>query len=226
MKVNQRLVAPDLWIVPLQRPDLLNVYVAGDVLIDAGAFFTTRSLVAALQAHPISVHVLTHAHFDHQGGSRAVCEAFGAPLWCGAGDLEAAETGDWAPLLPHPDGWVARLSRRLASPGHPVARVLKDGDEVGELTVIEAPGHTPGHLAFWRKRDRALILGDVLFHRNPVTYRAGLTEPFRFATFDPSTNRESARRLAALEPRVVCFGHGGPLTDIARFLDFVEDLPP
>lgn len=226
MKVNQRLVAPDLWIVPLQRPDLLNVYVAGDVLIDAGASFTTRSLVAALQAHPISVHVLTHAHFDHQGGSHAVCEAFGAPLWCGAGDLEAAETGDWAPLLPHPDGWVARLSRRLASPGHPVARVLKDGDEVGELTVIEAPGHTPGHLAFWRKRDRALILGDVLFHRNPVTYRAGLTEPFRFATFDPSTNRESARRLAALEPRVVCFGHGGPLTDIARFLDFVEDLPP
>jgi glyoxylase-like metal-dependent hydrolase (beta-lactamase superfamily II) len=226
MKVNQRLVAPDLWIVPLQRPDLLNVYVAGDVLIDAGASFTTRSLVAALQAHPISVHVLTHAHFDHQGGSRAVCEAFGAPLWCGAGDREAAETGDWAPLLPHPDGWVARLSRRLASPGHPVARVLKDGDEVGELTVIEAPGHTPGHLAFWRERDRVLILGDVLFHRNPVTYRAGLTEPFRFATFDPSTNRESARRLAALEPRVVCFGHGGPLTDIARFLDFVEDLPP
>ena len=225
MNVNQRLVAPDLWIVPLRRPDLLNVYVAGDVLIDAGPSFTTRSLVAVLQVHPISVHVLTHAHFDHQGGSRAVCEAFGAPLWCGAGDREAAKTDDWAHLLPHPDGWVARLSRRLASPGHPVARVLKDGDEVGELTVIEAPGHTPGHLAFWRERDRVLILGDVLFHRNPVTCRAGLTEPFRFATFDPSTNRESARRLAALEPRVVCFGHGGPLTDIARFRDFVEDLP-
>jgi glyoxylase-like metal-dependent hydrolase (beta-lactamase superfamily II) len=106
-----------------------------------------------------------------------------------------------------------------------VTRVLTDGDEVGDLTVIETPGHTPGHLAFWRERDRVLILGDVLFHRNPVTYRAGLTEPFRFATFDPSANRESARRLAALEPRVVCFGHGAPLTDVARFQDFVADLP-
>jgi len=224
MKVKPRPVVPDLWILPLQRPDLVNAYVAGDILIDAGASFTSRRLIAALESHPISVHVLTHAHFDHQGGSHAVCEAFGAPLWCGAGDRDAAETGDWTRLLPHPDGWMARLSRRMAGPGHPVARVLKDGDEVGELTVIEAPGHTPGHLAFWRERDRVLILGDVLFHRNPMTYRGGLTEPFRFATSDPSTNRESARRLAALEPRIVCFGHGGPLTDVARFQDFVADL--
>ena len=222
--MKPRLVAPDLWILPLQRPDLLNVYLAGDVLIDSGASFTARRLVAALESHPISVHVLTHAHFDHQGGSLAVCEAFGALLWCGAGDRDAAETGDWSRLLPHPDGWLARQARRLGSRGYPVARVLKDGDEVGDLTVIEAPGHTPGHLAFWRERDRVLILGDVLFHRNPVTYRSGLTEPFRFATFDPSMNRESARRLAALEPRIVCFGHGGPLTETGRFQDFVADL--
>jgi glyoxylase-like metal-dependent hydrolase (beta-lactamase superfamily II) len=223
--MNKRCVAPDLWLFPLQQPDVVNVYVAGDVLIDAGVPFTSRKLIAALQSHPISVHALTHAHFDHQGGSHAVCEAFGAPLWCGAGDRDAAETGNWTRLLPHPDGWMARLSRRLAGPGHPVMRVLTDGDEVGDLTVIEAPGHTPGHLAFWRERDHVLILGDVLFHRNPVTYRAGLTEPFRFATFDPSANRESARRLAALEPRVVCFGHGAPLTDVARFQDFVAGLP-
>jgi glyoxylase-like metal-dependent hydrolase (beta-lactamase superfamily II) len=204
---------------------VLNVYVAGDVLIDAGARFTSRRLIAALQSHPITVHALTHAHFDHQGGSHAVCEAIGAPLWCGAGDRDAAETGDWTRLLPRPDGWMARLFRRLTGPGHPVTRVLTDGDEVGDLTVIEAPGHTPGHLAFWRERDRVLILGDVLFHRSPVTRRAGLTEPFRFATQDPSANRESARRLAALQPRVVCFGHGAPLTDVARFQDFVANLP-
>jgi glyoxylase-like metal-dependent hydrolase (beta-lactamase superfamily II) len=112
----------------------------------------------------------------------------------------------------------------MAGPGHPVARVLADGDEVGGFIVIESPGHTPGHLAFWRERDRVLILGDVLFHRNPATFRAGLAEPFEFATFDPSANRESARRLAALEPEVVCFGHGEPLTDGARFQEFVAGL--
>jgi glyoxylase-like metal-dependent hydrolase (beta-lactamase superfamily II) len=206
------------------RPDLVNVYLAGDVLIDAGPPFSSRRLIAALRPHSISAHALTHAHFDHQGGSHAVCDAFGAPLWCGPGDREAAESGDGTRLLPDPNGWIARLSRRMAGPGHPVARVLADGDEVGGFIVIESPGHTPGHLAFWREEDRVLILGDVLFHRNPATFRAGLAEPFEFATFDPAANRESARRLAELEPEVVCFGHGEPLTDGARFQEFVAGL--
>ncbi len=223
--MKTHLVAPDLWRFALQRPDVLNVYLAGDVLIDAGAPFTVRKLIASLQDHPPSAHALTHAHFDHQGGSHAVCEAFGAPLWCGAGDRNAAETGDWTQLLPNPDGWVARTSHRVAGPGHPVTRVLAEGDQLGDFTVVETPGHTPGHLAFWRERDRILILGDVLFHRNPVTRRPGLREPFGFATRNPSANRESARKLAALEPLVVCFGHGEPLTDVARFQEFVAGLP-
>jgi len=84
----------------------------------------------------------------------------------------------------------------------------------------------PGHLAFWRERDRVLILGDVLFHRNPMTLKKGLAEPFAFATFDAPMNRASARRLAALQPAVVCFGHGAPLRDSRRFAEFVSDLRP
>jgi glyoxylase-like metal-dependent hydrolase (beta-lactamase superfamily II) len=44
-------------------------------------------------------------------------------------------------------------------------------------------------------------------------------------TTDPPRNRESARRLAALEPALVCFGHGPPLRDAAKFASFVESLP-
>ena len=133
MKID--LVAPDLWRFALQRPDVLNVYLAGDVLFDAGAPFTVRKLIAALRDHRPSAHALTHAHFDHHGGSHAVCEAFGAPLWCGAGDREAAETGDWTGLLPRPDGWAARLAHRLAGPGHPVARILTDGGRFREFVA-------------------------------------------------------------------------------------------
>lgn len=218
-------VAPNVWRLSLLQPDLLNVYLAGDVLIDAGGRASQRRLLAALRRHTILAHALTHAHLDHQGGSHAVCEAFGVPLWCGADDREAVESGDLTRVLPEPNGWIARLSRRFAGPAHPVGRVLKEGDEVGDFVVIETPGHTPGHLAFWREHDGILIIGDVLFHRNPVTFRAGLAEPFGFATFDPSANRDSARRLAALEPRVVCFGHGEPLSNSARFYDFVAGLP-
>ncbi len=223
--MKKHLVAPELWRFALQGSDALNVYLAGDVLIDAGTPSAARKLIAALRPHPVGAHALTHAHFDHQGSSHAVCEAFGVPLWCGAGDREAAEAGDPTRLLPRPDGWVARLSRPWAGPGHPVARVLTDGDRAGNFTVVETPGHTPGHLAFWRERDRVLVLGDVLFHRNPVTRRLGLREPFGLATRDPIANRESARKLAAMEPAIVCFGHGPPLTDVASFQRFVAELP-
>jgi hydroxyacylglutathione hydrolase len=42
---------------------------------------------------------------------------------------------------------------------------------------------------------------------------------------DPAPNRESMRRLAALDPALVCFGHGLPLRDPARPRTFVRSLP-
>ena len=218
-------VAPNLWRLALLRPDVVNVYLAGDVLIDSGGHFARRKLVAALEGRAVTAHALTHAHFDHQGSSHAVCERFGVPLWCGEGDREAVESGDLTRILPDAHSMLARLTRSLAGPAHPVSRTLVDGDQVGGFTVIETPGHTPGHLAFWRERDGALIVGDALFHRNPLTLRSGLTEAFGFATFDRARSRDSARKLAALKPGVVCFGHGAPLRDGARFCAYVSTLP-
>jgi glyoxylase-like metal-dependent hydrolase (beta-lactamase superfamily II) len=223
--VKKQLVAPDVWRLPLMPLDAVNVYVVGDVLIDSGGRMRRRRLLTALEEHGLTAHALTHAHVDHQGASHAVCEAFAVPLWCGAGDRQAVESGDLARVLPDPSAWIARLSNRLAGPAHPVSRVLTEGDRIGDLTVVEAPGHTPGHLAFWREHDGVLIIGDVLFHKNPATLRAGLSEPFGFATIDPATNRASARKLAALKPRIVCFGHGEPLADGERFQRFVASLP-
>jgi glyoxylase-like metal-dependent hydrolase (beta-lactamase superfamily II) len=224
MKTEQ--VAPGVVRLALMPLDAFNAYVLGGVLVDSGGRMAGKRLVAALSDMTITGHALTHAHFDHQGSSHLVCEHFGIPLWCGAGDRAAVETGDQTQILPHPNSWLARVSQFLAGPSHPVARTLGNGDMVGGFAVIETPGHTPGHLAFWRESDRVLILGDVLFHRNPMTLRKGLAEPFRFATFDPSMNRTSARRLAALDPAVVCFGHGAPLRDTRRFAEFVSSLAP
>ena len=128
-------------------------------------------------------------------------------------------------MLPNPDTRLAKLHQKLAGPACPVSRALRNGDEVGGFQVMETPGHTPGHLAFWRSKDKVLVLGDVLFNRNPVTLRRGLQEPFSFATHNPEQNRASARELAALEPALVCFGHGAPLEDPGRFTDFVSGLP-
>ena len=58
-----------------------------------------------------------------------------------------------------------------------------------------------------------------------LTLIPGLHEPKPYLTPDPAENRRSARKLAALEPKLVLFGHGAPLRDTKKFVDFVQALP-
>ncbi len=221
-------IAPGVRRLALQPLDAVNVYMLGDLLVDAGGRALERRLLHALMAPGLprpAAHAVTHAHFDHQGGSHAVCQRFGIPLCCGDGDRQALETGDVSGILPSGPAWVGALERWLMGPPHPVWRTLREGDEVAAgFTVLQTPGHTPGSISFWRASDRVLVLGDVAMGRHPVTLRAGLREPLRLGTLDAAANRAALRRLAALEPRVVCFGHGAPCLDSARFKDFVAGL--
>ena len=88
--------------------------------------------------------------------------------------------------------------------------------------MLDTPGHSDGHVAFWRESDRTLVLGDVFFNMHLVTTVPGLHEPPRIFTRDPQRNRDSARRLAALEPELALFGHGPPLRDPAALKAFTE----
>ncbi len=221
-------VAPAVKRLAVVGADALNVYLVGDVLVDAGGRAAAGRILRALAApgvRPPLAHAVTHAHFDHQGSSHAVCEQLGIPLWCGAGDREALETGDLARVLPKPRSFGAWLEGLLAGPAHPVARVLREGDDVAAgFTVLETPGHTAGSISFWRAADRVLILGDVAMSRHPMTRRVGLREPVAVGTVDAERNRQTLRRLAALDPAIVCFGHGAPLLDPGRFRAFVDSL--
>ena len=117
------------------------------------------------------------------------------------------------------------IDRVWTGPPHPVARALREGDELAGFCVLEAPGHSAGHVALWRESDRVLVLGDVLNNMNLLTGLPGLHQPPDAFTSDPPRNRDSARRLAALEPALACFGHGPPLRDPARLGAFVAGLP-
>lgn len=52
----------------------------------------------------------------------------------------------------------------------------------------------------------------------------GLHEPKPYFTPDPARSRESMRRLATLDPALVCFGHGRPLRDPGKLRRFVASL--
>jgi hydroxyacylglutathione hydrolase len=211
-----RQLAPDVWQLAGFPPNNVNVYVMGDVLIDAGLAFDRRRILRQVAGRGIRAHALTHAHFDHVGSSHAVCEYLDIPMWCGAGDAEAVQAGKM----------VVRGGRMVpAARAHPVARRLTEGDEVAGFTVLDTPGHSPGHIVYWRESDRVLICGDVMWGYNPFLLKPGIREPYLWASPDPVQNRASARRLAALEPALVCFGHGPPLRDTAAFTRAVAQLP-
>jgi len=203
----------------------INVYLIEDVLIDAATRRAPKRILGQLQGRKVSAHALTHAHPDHQGASTAVCDALGIPYWVGATDVPLAEDLEnmRASQTPHP---LNRLIMRFwCGPARKVDRPLREGDEVAGFQVLDVPGHSPGHIAYWRESDGVLILGDVLNNMDVITARSGLTEPKPYFTHDPAQNRESARKLGALEPKLVLFGHGAPLTDTRKFVDFVERLP-
>jgi hydroxyacylglutathione hydrolase len=217
-------LADDLYLLDGFPPFAINVYLMGDVLVDAGSRHAGKRILRQLQGRTIAAHALTHAHPDHQGASHEVCEKLGVPLWCGEADADAMEDGRIMERQPkHPVntliGWV------FPGPPHPVARRLSEGDTVAGFTVLDVPGHSAGHVAYWRESDRTLICGDVFTNIDTITGVPGLHEPRKFFSPDPARNRQSMRRVAELEPALVCFGHGRPLRDPAKLKAFADRLP-
>jgi hydroxyacylglutathione hydrolase len=198
-----RPLADGVYQITGLPPNAINVYLIGDVLVDAGTRLARRRILTQVAGRNLQAHVATHAHADHLGSSLAICTALNIPMWAGAADRESVETGN----VPLPAGPLSRPLSLFKAPPLTVARTLSEGDDVAGFTV-DVPGHSPGHIALWREADHVLLCGDVNFH---LLLRPA--KPPAFLTLDPELNRQSMERLAALDPRLVLFGHGRP----ARF---------
>jgi len=217
--MGMRRVAEDVFHIALAPRDGVNAYLLGDIVVDAGTKGSAKRQIKALHGHTVGAHALTHAHLDHAGGSRRLVDAFDVPLWVGERDRADVESGRPAAA----ETWARPMMARLRHEPVPVARALHEGDDIGHgFTVLETPGHSDGHVAFWRDSDRTLVLGDVLLNMHLLTTVPGLREPPRIFTRDPQRNRDSARRLAALEAELALFGHGPPLRDPAALMAFTD----
>jgi hydroxyacylglutathione hydrolase len=220
-----RQLADDVWQLSGFPPNAINVFVIGDVLIDASSRHATRRILRQVSGHQISAHALTHAHPDHQGASHSVCERLAIPYWVGEADADAAENPELIRER-QPDHFMAKFFGAVfTGPGHPVDRRLAEGDEVAGFEVLHVPGHSAGHVAFWRESDRVLVAGDVFNSADPLTAIPGLREPKTWFTPDPAENRRSAKRLGQLEPSLVLLGHGPPYRDAKKFVEFCAGLP-
>ncbi|HVM48184.1 MAG TPA: MBL fold metallo-hydrolase [Candidatus Acidoferrum sp.] len=199
------------------------------VLIDTGIPATAGTIVrAAAQrfgrgSRPAAI-LLTHGHFDHVGSVQKLAEMWDAPVY--AHPLEHPFLNGTT-AYPPADPTVGGGLMATLSPIYPrgpidISRWLRSlpEDEVPAMPGwrwIHTPGHSPGHVSFWREADRALIVGDAFITTNQESaYSVMLQQPElhgppQYYTPDWHSARESVRRLAQLEPELVITGHGPPM---------------
>jgi hydroxyacylglutathione hydrolase len=224
-------IAEDLFLFRGFPPAGFNVYVIRSgsrwMLVDTSTRHARRRILRQLPGELEAIFI-THAHRDHAGSMHAVAESTGAPVWGSELDGDALEGKAPEPANEeHRDHIVNRLFSGWWKDRHPVARRLNERDTVAGFEVIAFPGHTPGQIGLWRESDRTVICADTMRSMNLVTGLPQLGEMPVIFTSDRAEARRSIRKLAALEPRVVCFGHGRPLTKdtTAKLQSFAAGLP-
>ena len=93
----------------VSRPTAINVYLMGDVLIDAATRWAGRRILGQIADRKLSMLALTHVHPDHQGVAKMICERFQIPLACHSADVPTMQ-GD-RPMQPDnshdPDGFTS-----------------------------------------------------------------------------------------------------------------------
>jgi glyoxylase-like metal-dependent hydrolase (beta-lactamase superfamily II) len=200
-----------------------------DTLLDkAGTLVLNELKAIGKKPQDIKRIILTHAHQSHLGGLNALKAATGARVYShlweadiieGRKKVEVPPTTTLIPQRPFQIyalqvAFVLRL--RMPPPCH-VDENLKDGDHVGPLTVMQAPGHTPGSLAFYWPEKKALISGDI------VSTWPELALGWPQITLDNKQNRESVGKLCdQVQAEVLCVGHGEPVVSGAAA--FMRDL--
>ncbi|MDQ1096753.1 MULTISPECIES: MBL fold metallo-hydrolase [Chryseobacterium] len=217
-------ITEDVFHIPLMPRNGINCYIIEGVLIDSGIKNSHHRIIRALKEIPVGSHALTHAHPDHQGCSDVICTEFRIPLYCHEKEVSRAESGLATVDYPSKRNIIARFQQKYwAGKGHPVTRTLRENDVLGNFTVIETPGHSSGHISFFRERDGILIIGDAATNMNLLTTCTGLHLPPGIFTSDGQANIHSLKKLKHLNPRIICFGHGPVLHNRNReFETFVD----
>lgn len=190
----------------------------GLTLVDALIKGREDQIIAAAAeiGAPIRRVVLTHTHVDHVGALEALVSKLPAvELYCSAQSAEFMR-GNLSLLPGQAD---AKLRGDYVQVNVMPTKTLQDGDMLGSLLTVAAPGHTPGHVAYFDTRDSSLIAGDAFQTKGGVavcgTFKLFFPLP-AFATWHRPTALASAKKLLALQPARMAVGHGKVLENPTR----------
>lgn len=226
---------------------IANAFLVGDaaswVLVDACTPGHAGGIRRAAErrfgpgARPRAI-ILTHGHFDHAGSAGPLADLWRVPIYAHARELPFL-TGQahYPPFDYSEPGFFTRLARVFPTSTVDLGdrvRAFAPGPVPGleSWQMIDTPGHTPGHVSFFRQEDAVLLAGDAVTTMDldsmigTLTKRRQVCRPPVPATSDWRAARESVRLLSRLRPDVIAAGHGAPMRGAAAELQSLADSFP
>ncbi len=131
-------------------------------LIDTGTGFmvdaTIKSLKELLGGRKLDIVILTHRHYDHVGGLRAIIKEFSPRLYAGPDDAKPLREGDSE----------STLGTKFGGSIDPMdVTDFCEGDKIDlgghVLTALYTPGHTIGSICVLDEVTGSLFSGDTVF---------------------------------------------------------------
>jgi glyoxylase-like metal-dependent hydrolase (beta-lactamase superfamily II) len=204
----------------------------GVTLVDTGLPKRLENISNALvgigrRLADVKTIVITHGHGDHYGSAAAVKAESMAPLVASEVDAPILRGEVKAPVPPFVEKY--RFLKPLVAlvPAAPSVDVdvTIGGDQpislVADLSAIQTPGHTEGHMSLLLDRDGGILfVGDAAVSDRSGEVKRG------FINLPTETFDNSLRKLAAHDFETAYFGHAKPIATGAAgaFRRFVESI--
>jgi glyoxylase-like metal-dependent hydrolase (beta-lactamase superfamily II) len=181
--------------------------------------------------------ILTHGHFDHIGSIKELLKLWNVPVYAHEEEMPYL-TGkkDYPQGDPQVDeGMVAELSpyfpHNSIDLGNSIHALPEDGTipHMDGWRWIHTPGHTPGHISFFRERDGVLIVGDAFSTVKQESMMAVMNQseqisgPPKYLTTDWEAAENSVKKLASLNLSLAIPSHGMPMggEELRRHLEML-----
>ncbi len=244
-------ISPDAYCYTTQ---ISNVFIVGNpslsprwVLIDAGMPGSADKILKVAENrfgpdHQLQSILLTHGHFDHVGALIDILEKHPVPVYAHKEEFPYL-TGQ--ENYPEPDssvegGWVAKLSKTFPVEAIDISEHLVELPADGSIPDLpnwrwlHTPGHTKGHVSFYKDVGRVLIAGDAFVTVKQdslykvIRQKKEIHGPPVYLTTNWRAAWESVCKLVDLEPSMAATGHGKPMKGPALakgLVDLAKNFP-
>ena len=185
-------------------------------LVDAGCGHSVDPLLRNIECcgvDPPSIEwiLITHCHFDHTGGAKALKDTLGCKVIAHALDASFLETGDnrvtaatWYGSTIQP----FTVDRKLSSPHEDI--------QLGERIVLglHTPGHSPGSVVYLAESDGLKVLFGQDVH--------GPLHPSLLS--NRTDYLRSLELMLSLDADILCEGHYGVIKGKNKVREFINSF--